>query len=132
MRNVLAIVVLATLSFPALADRADDMKLWPAVEYCEATTNWFHGGARAKAGGHARSFREMTPGMVEMLEHRGELPKDQMWVPELGSMTDNEQAFLKHHVLNGYDASSESLPADEINKLSQEYYAACMQDRDEK
>lgn len=126
------LLILALFSSFAFADIEDDLKASTDKEYCEGVTNLFYGGLRSQQYGSARQFRELTPAIIEAMEHGLPLSKKAMYYQGWDKLTDKEKMFINRNVLEGYDIGvkiDRELTDDQMKEIGQIKYNGCLEAR---
>ena len=113
-------------------DRLDVVLSMEHKDYCEVVADEFYAGVIGKLYGSAREFKPTTHAIMENLEHGIPLPKDGLYVVDWDKMSDRDKAFVRQHVLLGYDEAAKigrDLSEEETRAMGQAYYDRCMADR---
>lgn len=110
-------------------ERSDYINSLEPSEYCEVIADQFYAGVLGKLYGSAREFKHSTPEVLENMEHGIPLPKDGLYVFEWDKLDAAEKAFVRQHVLAGYDKATPDLTDQDALAMGQAYFDACMEAR---
>lgn len=127
--TVAAALVLAFSSVGYAGDRSDYINSLDPEDYCGVVADQYYAGVLGKLYGSVRELKATTAEILENLEHGIPLPKDALYVHNWDQLDDAEKAFVRSHVLKGYDKATPDLTDEAAQALGQDYFDGCLEAR---